>query len=74
MYSAVLYGKSTINVFDVLKGIKAYSLNLGAVEIINGPIVTLDKMTVVVKEKSGISRGKVYSLPKGILLYSFQVK
>lgn len=74
MYSAVLHGKNTINVFDVLKGIKTYSLNLGAVEIVNGPIVTQDKMTVVVKEKSGISRGKVYSLPKGILLYSFQVR
>jgi len=74
MYSAVLHGKNTINVFDVLKGIKTYSLNLGSVEIVNGPIVTQDKMTVVVKERSGISRGKVYSLPKGILLYSFQVK
>jgi hypothetical protein len=74
MYSAVLSGKSTINVFDVLKGIKTYSLNLGAVEIVNGPIVTQDKMTVVVKERSGLSRGIVYSLPKGILLYSFQIK
>jgi len=74
MYSAVLSGKSTINVFDVLKGIKTYSLNLGAVEIVNGPIVTQDKMTVVVKERSGLSRGKVYSLPKGILLYTFQIK
>lgn len=74
MYSAVLHGKSTINVFDVLKGIKTYSLNLGAVEVVNGPIVTQDKMTIVVKERSGLSRGKVYSLPKGILLYSFQVK
>lgn len=74
MYSAVLHGKNTINVFDVLKGIKTYSLNLGAVEIVNGPIVTQDKMTIVVKERSGISRGKVFSLPKGILLYSFQVK
>ena len=74
MYSAVLHGKNAINVFDVLKGIKTYSINLGSVEVINGPIVTQDKMTIVVKEKSGLSRGKVYSLPKGILLYSFQVK
>lgn len=74
LYSAVLSGKNTINVFDVLKGIKTYSINLGAVEIINGPIVTQDKMTIVVKERSGTSRGKVYSLPKGILLYSFQIR
>lgn len=74
LYSAVLAGKSTINVFDVIKGIKTYSLNLGNVEIINGPIVTQDKMTIVTKEANGNLRGKVYSLPKGILSYSFQVK
>jgi len=74
MYSAVLAGKNTINVFDVAKGVKTYSLNLGGVEIVNGPIVTQDKMTVVVKEKSGVLRGKVYNLPKGILSYSFQIK
>lgn len=51
MYSAVLAGKNTINVFDVAKGVKTYSLNLGSVEIVNGPIVTQDKMTIVVKEK-----------------------
>lgn len=74
LYSAVLAGKSTINVFDVIKGIKTYSLNLGNVEIINGPIVTQDKMTIVTREANGTQRGKVYSLPKGILSYSFQVK
>ena len=74
LYSAVLAGKNTINVFDVLKGIKSYSLNLGTAEIINGPIVTQDKMTIVTKEANGNVRGKVYNLPKGILSYSFQVK
>jgi len=74
LYSAVLAGKNTINVFDVRKGIKTYSLNLGSgIEIVNGPVVTQDKMTIVVKDKSGKTRGKVYSLPKGILTYSFQV-
>ena len=74
LYSAVLAGKSTINVFDVRKGIKSYSINLGNVEIVNGPVVTKDKMTIVTKDTSGSMRGKVYSLPKGILSYSFQVK
>jgi len=73
LYSAVLAGKNTINVFDVKKGIKTYSLNLGSVEIVNGPVVTQDKMTIVTKDLSGKMRGKVYSLPKGILSYSFQV-
>lgn len=74
LYSAVLSGKSTIEVFDVLKGIKTYSLNLGNVEIVNGPVVTQDKMTVVVKDASGILKGKVYSLKTGILTYSFAVR
>jgi len=74
LYSAVLAGKNTINVFDVIKGIKTYSLSLGDIEIVNGPVVTQDKMTIVVKEKCGTTRGRVYSLPKGILSYSFQVK
>jgi hypothetical protein len=73
LYSAVLAGKNTINVFDVRKGIKTYSLNLGNVEIVNGPVVTQNKMTVVTKDSYGKMRGKVYSLPKGILSYSFQV-
>ena len=74
LYSAVLAGKNIINVFDVIKGIKTYSLNLGNIEIVNGPIVTQDKMTIVTRDQSGNTRGGVYSLPKGILSYSFQVK
>lgn len=74
LYSAVLSGRSKIDVFDVLKGIKTYSLNLGDVEVVNGPIVTQDKMTVVIKDHSGTLRGKVYSLSKGILSYSFAIK
>jgi hypothetical protein len=74
LYSAVLAGKNTVNVFDVRKGIKSYSISLGNVEVVNGPIVTQNKMTIVVKDQSGSLRGKVYSLPKGILSYSFQVK
>jgi hypothetical protein len=74
LYSAILSGKSTIEVFDVLKGIKTYSLNLGSVEIVNGPVVTQDKMTVVVKDAHGILKGKVYSLRTGILTYSFAVR
>lgn len=74
MYSAVLAGKNVIDVFNVTKGIKAYTLNLGNVEIINGPIVTQDKMTIVIKGKDNITRGKVYNLVKGLLIYSFQIR
>lgn len=74
VFSAVVSGKNTISVFDVQKGITSYKINLGDVEIVNGPVVTLDKLTVVIKNKQGNMQGKVYSLPKGILSYSFQIK
>jgi len=74
IYSAVISGKRTIAVFDTAKGITSYKIQLGDVEIVNGPVVTQDKLTVVVKNKQGKMQGKVYSLPKGILSYSFQIK
>ena len=74
LYSAVVSGKSTISVFDVNRGITSYKINLGDVEIVNGPVVTSDKLTIVVKTKQGTLQGKVYSLPRGVLSYSFQVK
>ena len=74
MYSAVAANKNTISVFDVATGITSYKISLGDVEIVNGPVVTKDKLTIVVKNKQGNMQGKVYSLPKGILSYSFQIK
>jgi len=74
MYSAVVSGKNVISVFDVQKGITSYKINLGDVEIVNGPVITVDKLTIIVKNKQGKMQGKVYSLPKGILSYSFQIK
>jgi hypothetical protein len=74
MYSAVVSNKNTLSVFNVENGIRSYNINLGDVEIVNGPVITQDKLTVVVKNKQGKMQGKVYSLPKGILSYSFQIK
>jgi hypothetical protein len=74
LYSAVVSGKNNINVFNIEKGVLSYKISLGDVEIINGPVVTLDKMTVVVKERGGNIVGKVYSLPKCVLSYSFTIK
>ena len=42
IYSAVISGKSTIAVFDTAKGITSYKIQLGDVEIVNGPVVTQD--------------------------------
>jgi hypothetical protein len=74
IYSAVASGKNMLSVFDVTNGITSYKINLGNVEIVNGPVITQDKLTVVVKDNQGKMQGKVYSLPKGILSYSFQIK
>jgi hypothetical protein len=73
LYSAVLANKNRIEVFDVQKGVKTYTFNLGNVEVVNGPIVTKNKLTIVVREPTGSTRGKVYNLPKGVLSYTFQV-
>lgn len=75
IYSAVVSGKNKINVFNIDKGIKSYTISLGNVEIVNGPVVTHDKMTIVVKDSgTGNISGKVYTLPKGVISYSFQIK
>jgi hypothetical protein len=74
IYSATTTGKNNIIVFDVESGVRAYSLNLGNVTIINGPVITRDKLTVVVEDKSGNKKGKVYSLKTGVVSYSFDIK
>lgn len=74
VYSAVVSGKNSLSVFNAEKGITSYKINLGDIEIVNGPVVTGDKLTIVVKDRQGRLQGKVYTLPRGILSYSFQVK
>jgi hypothetical protein len=74
IYSATTTGKNNIIVFDVESGVRAYSLNLGNVTIINGPVITKDKLTVVVEDKNGNKKGKVYSLKTGVVSYSFDIK
>ena len=73
VYSAVASNKNTLSVFDIERGITSFKINLGDVEIVNGPVVTLDKVTIVVKDRQGKMQGKVYTLPRGILSYSFQI-
>jgi hypothetical protein len=73
LYTAALMGRNRLQIYDVKKGIRAYTINLGNVDVSMGPIITGDRLTVVVKELSGKQRGKVYTLPKGILSYTFPV-
>jgi len=74
LYSAVVSNKNKIEVFNVEKGIRSYTITLGDIEVINGPVVTMDKLTIVVKDRTGKITGRVYSLPKGVISYSFQIK
>ena len=74
VYSAAITGKNNILVFDAVSGVKVYSLNLGNVVVINGPVITKDKLTVIIEDKNGNKKGKVYSLKTGVVSYSFDVK
>jgi len=71
LYSAVIKGNNQILVFDVIKGVNAYTINMGNVSIVTGPVITKDKLTVVVKDAKNKTTGKIYSLKTGILSYSF---
>lgn len=73
LYSAAVTGKNNIAVFDVQKGVRTYNISLGNVTIVSGPIITADKLTVVVKDVNNKLTTKVYSLKTGILSYSFAV-
>lgn len=74
LYSAVLTGGNKISVFNVRTGTRAYMINLGNVSVVNGPIITSDKLTIVVKTPQNKMQGRVYSLKNGVLSYSFFVK
>ena len=73
IYSAVA-DNNTIKVFNVDTGIKEYSIHLGSDKIANGPVVTGDQLSFVIKNNKGEMKGKVYNIAKGILRYSFNVK
>ena len=74
VYSAAATGKGVLSIFDIETGITSYKIHLGDVEIVNGPVITQNKLTIVVKDRQGKMSGKVYTLPKGVLSYSFQVQ
>jgi hypothetical protein len=73
LYSAALGSKNTIDIINIEKGVVTYRISLPGVQVLSGPVVTADKLTVIIKDTAGRTTGRVYSLPKGILSYSFQV-
>lgn len=72
-YSAVA-DRGLIKVYDVERGTRAYTINLGSEIIVNGPVVTGDILSVVSRETSGKVKGRVYSLKKGTIKYTFNVR
>jgi tRNA-binding EMAP/Myf-like protein len=74
LYSAVISDNNKISVFDTVTGVRKYSISLGDVQVVNGPIVAGEKITVVVKNKQGKMQGRVYTIKTGVLSYSFFVK
>lgn len=74
LYSAVLTSGNKISVFNIRTGVRSYTISLGNVTVVNGPIVTADKLTIVVKTTQDKMQGRVYSLKSGVLSYSFFVK
>jgi hypothetical protein len=72
-YSAVA-DQHSVTVFNAEKGIKEYTISLGSDVIINGPVVTGDNLSLVTKDTRGKMRGRVYSLSKGQIRYTFNVR
>lgn len=72
IYSAVVEGTKLV-IFDAQKGTRSYTISLGDVSIVTGPIITHDKLTVVVKDKRGKTMSKIYSLKTGTLSYTFSI-
>jgi len=72
-YSAVADAHS-ITVFNAEKGVREYTISLGSDTIINGPVITGDNLSLVTKNSAGKLRGRVYSLAKGQIRYTFNVK
>lgn len=74
VYSAVTTNKNTIVVFDAATGIKSYTINVGNATIINGPVITKDKLAVVIEDSKHNKKSNIYSLKSGVLSYSFAIK
>lgn len=72
LYSATAEGNK-ITIFDITNGSKVNSVSFSNEIIINGPVVTNNLMCVIIKDKAGKMKGKVYNLPNATLKYSYTV-
>ena len=72
IYVAALEGPNKFAIIDASSGIKLNHVSVGGM-IINGPIVTGDKATVIVQKTSGAKLGKIYNMPSGSLQTQFEI-
>lgn len=73
VYSATAINDK-ITIFDVNTGMRVISITLPNEIIINGPVVTGDLLSLVSKDRSGVMKGRVYTLPNAALKYSYTVR
>ena len=71
-YLAVLDSATKLAIIDAESGIKINYINVGY-NIVNGPIITGDRCTIIMQKTSGTKFGRIYRLPSGALQNQFQI-
>jgi hypothetical protein len=72
MYVAVIDSPEKLVIVDASSGIRINYINVGG-KIINGPIVTGDRVTVITQKSSGTKMGRIFKLPSGTLINQFNL-
>lgn len=65
----ISYNSNTIKVFNAMTGLVIRTLKING-EIVNGPVQSEDKFTIIVKEGNK-TVGKIYRLPNCLLIRNF---
>jgi hypothetical protein len=71
-YLAVLDSPTRLLIVDAQSGIRVNYINVGY-NIVNGPIITGDKCTIIMQKSAGTKFGRIYKLPSGSLINQFQI-
>jgi hypothetical protein len=72
MYVAALTGPDRFAIIDAASGIRVNTVSTGG-KIINGPVVTGDKVTVIIQRSDTAKLGKIYNMPSGSLQTQFSL-
>lgn len=72
MYVAALTGPDRFAIIDASSGIRVNTVSTGG-KIINGPVVTGNKVTVIIQRNDTATMGKIYNMPSGSLQTQFSL-